>query len=72
MGECDDSLFFADVVCSAVYPGPVDPRSTYCNAGQTGFYCLRTDGDYTGITCTDGTPSGKVCTGGCGLGAGQC
>ncbi len=75
MGECDDGLFLADVVCSAVYTAPVSATSTYCNAGQTGGYCLVVDDgtrdSYFGITCTAGTVSGRKCQGGCGAGAGS-
>jgi hypothetical protein len=70
MGECDDDLFFADVACSTVYSGPVSPSSTYCNAGQTGVYCLRIrrGADFQfGITCTNGTAFGRMCSSLCGV-----
>src|SRR5438105_3715208 len=43
MGACDDTLFFADVACSAVYTSPVSASSTFCNPGQTSAYCLLVD-----------------------------
>jgi hypothetical protein len=66
LGRCDNDLFFANVTCSSLYPGPVSPTSTFCNAGQTGSYCLRillSGGGETrhGITCTDGVATGKEC-----------
>jgi hypothetical protein len=70
MGECDNDMFFADVPCSTVYSAPVSPSSTYCNAGQTGVYCLRVSNGSTesrfGITCTDGAVFGRMCRSGCG------
>lgn len=74
MGECDNLLFQADVACTTVYTAPVSSSSTYCNAGQTGAYCLVVDDGtrdrYFGIVCTAGTVSGKMCQGGCGAGGG--
>jgi hypothetical protein len=73
LGECGQSGPLRPH-CDAVYTGPVDASTMYCNAGQTGGYCLVAgdNADYFSINCASGVATILFCTrGGCGAGMGS-
>ena len=71
--ECDNGMFWADVACSDVYPGPVE-MSAFCAMGASGGYCLEIGMDEFGfdnqkyaVNCTSGVSSIAACESGCGI-----
>ena len=70
LGACDDAGFFADPLCSEVYPSPINAQTIYCTKGQTATYCLDALAQNLlsyQVTCTNGTPTVTPCSGGCGV-----
>jgi len=70
LGPCDDALFYADALCSTVYPSAIDSSTIYCKRGQTASYCLTSlekSLHYYVVECADGAPTVTLCSGGCGV-----
>jgi len=69
-GECDDDMFFSDTPCETVYPTPVGPDSSYCNAGETDSYCMEAGAMYSpdyAVSCSNGSATVIQCNSGCGF-----
>jgi hypothetical protein len=70
LGQCDNDGLFSDVPCSNVYTAPVGSTSMYCNATQSGGYCLTVRGttlDDWAVQCTNGAAQITQCGAGCEL-----
>jgi hypothetical protein len=73
MGECDNSLFLADVPCSGVYTAPFGPNTVLCSAAAgDGSYCLDIGAsEFTSapwmVTCAAGQGTSQQCPVGCGV-----
>ena len=71
--ECDNGMFWADVACSEVYPGPAE-MSAFCAIGASGGYCLQigsykfgSDNQRYAVNCPSGVSSIAACDSGCGI-----
>lgn len=71
MGECDNGRIAASTRCDDVYSGPVCAASMQCAGNVSGSHCLTVITSVAVenwvVTCAAGTPTGKLCTGGCGI-----
>jgi hypothetical protein len=69
LGECDDSMFFAQTPCASVYKSDIGPSSSYCSAGQNGSYCIQVGAEFSpdfGVSCANGMATVLKCNDGCG------